>query len=53
MLQYERVRACLRKNEAMKLILTEIPMNYRDKKFPPIFRNKYEVPTIDGVVNPP
>jgi len=32
------VRTCLRKNEPLKLILTEIPKNYRDKKFPPIFR---------------
>lgn len=37
----------------MKLILTEIPMNYRDKKFPPIFRIKCEVPTIDGVSSSP
>lgn len=40
LLQYERVRACLRKNEPMKLILTEIPKNYRDRRFPPIFRIK-------------
>ena len=44
LLQYERVRACLRKNELMKLILTEIPVNYRDKRFPPIFRITHEVP---------
>jgi len=33
----------------MKLILTEIPKNYRDKKFPPIFRNKNEVPSAGAV----
>lgn len=49
LLQYERVRLCLRKNEPMKLILTEIPKNYRDKKFPPIFRNKNEVPPAGAV----
>lgn len=49
LLQYERVRTCLRKNEAMKLILTEIPKNYRDKRFPPIFRLKNEVPPIESV----
>ena len=40
LLQYERVRTCLRKNEPMKLILTEIPKNYRDRRFPPIFKNR-------------
>lgn len=44
LLQYERVRTCLRKNETMKLILTEIPKNYRDKRFPPIFKIHNEVP---------
>mmetsp|Transcript_28355 Transcript_28355/g.27298 ORF Transcript_28355/g.27298 Transcript_28355/m.27298 type:complete len:127 (-) Transcript_28355:1591-1971(-) len=45
LLQYERVRTCLRKNEPMKLILTEIPKNYRDRRFPPIFKSSHEVPT--------
>jgi hypothetical protein len=33
----------------MKLILTEIPKNYRDHRFPPIFRNKVEIPPADKV----
>ena len=33
----------------MKLILTEIPKNYRDHRFPPIFRNKFDVPPADKV----
>ena len=44
LLQYERVRTCLRKNEPMKLIVTEIPKNYRDKRFPPIFKINNEIP---------
>lgn len=28
----------------MKLILTEIPKNYRDKRFPPLFKIANEVP---------
>jgi len=35
----------------MKLILTEIPKNYRDKRFPPIFKMSYEVPPINGQSN--
>jgi len=35
----------------MKLILTEIPQSYRDKRFPPIYRVKNEVPTIEGAQN--
>ena len=44
LLQYERVRTCLRKNEPMKLILTEIPKNYRDRRFPPIFKMPIDIP---------
>ena len=48
LLQYERVRTCLRKNEPMKLILTEIPRVYRDRRFPPIFKSRVEVPPVDA-----
>ena len=37
LLQYERVRLCLRKNAVMKLILTQIPINYQSK-FPLLFK---------------
>ncbi|CDW85366.1 phosphatidylinositol 3-and 4-kinase family protein [Stylonychia lemnae] len=49
LLQYERVRTCLRKNEKMKLLLTEIPNNYRDRKFPPIFKTIHEIPPANTV----
>jgi len=48
LLQYERVRTCLRRNEPMKLILTEIPRVYRDRRFPPIFKSRVEVPCVDA-----
>ena len=38
LLQYERVRICLRKKTKLKLILTQIPKNYRSK-FPPLYKN--------------
>ena len=41
LLQYERVRVCLRKKINMKLILTQIPKNYRSK-FPPLFKQLHE-----------
>ena len=50
LLQYERVRTCLRKNVTMRLILTEIPKNYRDKRFPPLFKIKQEVPPAEQVL---
>lgn len=37
LLQYERVRLCLRKKSVMKLILTQIPIDYQSK-FPPLFK---------------
>jgi len=56
LLQYERVRTCLRKNEPMKLILTEIPKAYRDRRFPPLFKSKVDVPPVDqdgsGIADP-
>lgn len=38
LLQYERVRFCLRKKLKLQLILTEINTNHRDVFFPPIFK---------------
>lgn len=38
LLQYERVRNCLRKKLPLKLILTEIKIDSRDKYFPPLFK---------------
>lgn len=38
LLQYERVRQCLRKKTKMKLVLTQIPKNYNLTKFPPLYR---------------
>lgn len=37
LLNYERVRICLRKKKNLDLILTEIPENHSDKYFPPKF----------------
>lgn len=38
LLAYERVRVALRRNEILKLILTEIPKNTEKQKFPPILK---------------
>jgi len=38
LLQYERVRYCLRKKLPLKLILTETKTNHRDLYFPPMFK---------------
>jgi hypothetical protein len=35
----------------MKLILTEIPINYRDRRFPPIFKIKSEIPYAENMPN--
>ena len=38
LLDYERVRYCLQKSEDLRLILTEVVSNNRDKYFPPLFK---------------
>lgn len=38
LLQYERVRWCLRKKQKLKLILTEIRTDSKDPFFPPLFK---------------
>ena len=38
LLHYERVRICLRKGWPLKLVLTEINLDFRDKCFPPLFK---------------
>lgn len=38
LLQYERVRLCLKKLIPLKLILTEIDLNFRDKHFPTLYK---------------
>ena len=43
LLQYERVRNCLRKKLPLKLILTEIKIDSRDKYFPPLFKMDKEL----------
>lgn len=40
LLHYERVRQCLRKGKPLRLVLTEIDLNFRDKYFPPLFKMK-------------
>lgn len=49
LLQYERVRLCLRANKPMKLILTQIPINYYSK-FPPLFKPNAQSQSSDDKV---